>query len=318
MPAITLQEVDKVEIITLQDNYVDIAAMDNSAIVARAMPIKDGEIKNSILAEHGFSAVVKTTTEDNVRTMLFDFGFSEHGAAFNARTMGVPMEDVEVMALSHGHSDHFGGFRELVKMIGRDGIELVAHPAVFAYPRYLKLGEDFKIYFPRIAREEAEQAHVKIVETAEPFLLLDGNVLFLGAVKRATDFEKGFPIAHYEEDGTEKWDPIEDDTAVVMNVRGKGLVVLSGCAHSGIINTVRYAQEVTGIDTVYAVMGGFHLTGPLFEAIIERTTEELKKFNPSYVIPTHCTGRKAIMHIEKEMPEAFVLNMSGTTLTFSA
>jgi 7,8-dihydropterin-6-yl-methyl-4-(beta-D-ribofuranosyl)aminobenzene 5'-phosphate synthase len=122
----------------------------------------------------------------------------------------------------------------------------------------------------------------------------------------------------YDEDGQEKWDPIEDDTAIVVHVRGKGLVILSGCAHSGIINTVRYAQEVTGVDAVYVVMGGFHLTGADFEPVIEPTVEALRKLDPQYVVPTHCTGRKAIMHIEREMPENFLLNMSGTTMVFQA
>jgi 7,8-dihydropterin-6-yl-methyl-4-(beta-D-ribofuranosyl)aminobenzene 5'-phosphate synthase len=77
-------------------------------------------------------------------------------------------------------------------------------------------------------------------------------------------------------------------------------------------------MKVAGVDRVCAVIGGFHLSGPFFEPIIERTTDELKALNPLYVVPTHCTGRKAIMHIEREMPGQFILNMSGTKLTFSA
>jgi 7,8-dihydropterin-6-yl-methyl-4-(beta-D-ribofuranosyl)aminobenzene 5'-phosphate synthase len=315
---VTLNEVDKVEILTLQDNYIDITAMDNNEIVTRAMPLADGEVKSSFLAEHGFSAVVKTTKGDETRTMLFDFGFSEIGAAYNAKKLGVPMGDVEVMALSHGHSDHFGGFKEMIDLIGKRDIELVVHPGVFASPRYLKFGEELKVYFPKLMREEIEGYGVNVVETEKPYPLLDGDALFLGYVERKTDFEKGFPIAHYEENGTEKWDPIADDTAIAVNVKGKGLVVLSGCAHSGIVNTVFAAKAATGTDKVHAVMGGFHLSGPLFEPIIGRTTEELQKINPDYIIPTHCTGRNAIMHMEKEMPGKFILNMSGTTLTFSA
>ena len=201
---ISITEVDKVEILTLQDNYIDITAMDNNEIVTRAMPIADGEVKNSFLAEHGFCAVVKTTKGDKTRTMLFDFGFSEIGAAYNAKKLGVPMGDIEVMALSHGHSDHFGGFKEMVALIGKKDIKLVVHPGVFASPRYLKFGEEFKVYFPKLVREEIEEKGVKIIETEEPYPLLDGDVLFLGYVERKTDFEKGFPVAHYEENGTEK------------------------------------------------------------------------------------------------------------------
>jgi 7,8-dihydropterin-6-yl-methyl-4-(beta-D-ribofuranosyl)aminobenzene 5'-phosphate synthase len=101
-----------------------------------------------------------------------------------------------------------------------------------------------------------------------------------------------------------------------MNLKEKGLVILSGCAHAGIINTVQYAIEVTGIDKIHAVMGGFHLSGPFFETIIDRTTQELQNLHPTFVIPTHCTGRKAIMAIEKQMPNQFILNMAGTKLTF--
>ena len=151
----------------------------------------------------------------------------------------------------------------------------------------------------------------------DPRLLVDGQLLYLGESPKKTSFEKGFPRMYYDEDEHSRWDPIEDDTAVVANVKGKGLVILSGCAHSGIVNTVNYAREITGIDKIYVVMGGFHLSGADFEPIIEPTADALKELNPEYVIPTHCTGRKATMHFEKEMPDQFLLNMSGTRMVFA-
>ena len=313
-----ITEVDRVEILSLQDNYIDVTSQDNSDIVKRATPMLDGEIKNSIQAEHGFSAIVRTTTGNSTRTMLFDFGFSPNGAAYNAKALGVPMGEVEVMVLSHGHSDHFGGIAELTRMISKTGIQLVLHPRAFSYPRYLKPFPHFKMFFPRLIREDLEKEEIEIVETTELYPLLGGHVLFLGEIKRTTDFEKGFPIAYRKQDGKEERDPIEDDTAIAMNIKGKGLVILSGCSHSGIINTVNHARKVTGIEKVHAVMGGFHLAGPLFEPIIEATTEAMRKIDPDYIIPCHCTGRKAVMHMEKEMPERFIFNMSGTKLTFSA
>ena len=98
---------------------------------------------------------------------------------------------------------------------------------------------------------------MKLVETRTPLVLPGGDILFLGEIPRRTDFEKGFPIAHYREDGVEKWDPIEDDTSLVMNLRGKGLIILSGCAHSGIVNTVRYAKEITGVRLSMQSWAGF-------------------------------------------------------------
>jgi len=313
-----VNECDKIEILTLQDNYIEITAGDNSEIITRAAPVREGSISQSILAEHGYCAVVKTTTGKEVRTLLFDFGFSEEGAAYNAKALGVDMRQVEAAALSHGHSDHTGGIAKLGAMIGKKDVPIAVHPGAFKSPRYIKLGEELKIYFPKLTRESLDEAGFKIIETKAPYTLLDGDVLFLGEIPKLTDFEKGWALVHYQENGAEKWDPIEDDTSVVMNLKGKGLVILSGCAHAGIVNTVGYAIEQTGVKNVHAVMGGFHLSGPAFEPIIGRTTEELKKINPAYVIPVHCTGRKAIMHMEKEMPQQFILNMSGTKLTFTA
>ena len=313
-----LNEVDKVEVLTLQDNYVDVAAFDSSEIVQRAMPIKDQEIKNSILAEHGFSALVTVTSQDRARTILFDFGFSEHGAAYNADALEVDLSAVEALVLSHGHMDHFGGMEQLAERVGKNGIELVLHPTAFRTSRYVKVSEEFKIKLPSLNRQKIENAGISIVESREPRMMLDDSLLFLGEIPKQTDFEKGFPKMHYDEDKKEKWDPIEEDTAIVIDVKGRGLVILSGCAHSGIINTVEYAREVTGVDSVFVVMGGFHLTGADFEPIIEPTTEALKALNPQYVVPTHCTGRKAVMHIENEMPDKFLLNMSGTKMIFTA
>jgi 7,8-dihydropterin-6-yl-methyl-4-(beta-D-ribofuranosyl)aminobenzene 5'-phosphate synthase len=316
MTPYAVKEIDKCEILTLQDNYIEITAGDNNEIIHRAAAVKEGSIRNSILAEHGYCALVKTTTGNRTRTLLFDFGFSEDGAAANAKALGADMKEVEAAALSHGHSDHTGGIAALGAMIGKKDVPLAIHPAAFKSPRYIKISDQLKIYFPKLTRENLQQSGFKIVESKTPVSLLDGDVLFLGEIPKRTDFEKGMAVAHFEENCMEKWDPIEDDTSVVMNLKGKGLVILSGCAHSGIINTVRQAIEVTGINQIHAVMGGFHLSGPAFEAIIGRTTEELKKFEPVFVVPTHCTGRKAVIHMEKEMPNQFLLNMSGTKLTF--
>jgi 7,8-dihydropterin-6-yl-methyl-4-(beta-D-ribofuranosyl)aminobenzene 5'-phosphate synthase len=316
MASAKLNAVDKIEILTLQDNYIEMTAMDNSAVINRAAPLKEGEIRASIVAEHGFSALIKSTVNGNAHTLLFDFGFSEDGAAKNAKTLGVNMAEVEAAALSHGHSDHTGGITNLAAMTGKKNIPFLVHPSAFKSPRYIKYSEELKIHFPKLTREMIQSSGFSVIESDKPYYLLDDTILFLGEIPRLTDFEKGFPVAHWQKDGKEMWDAIEDDTSVVMSLKDKGLVIVSGCAHAGIINTVNHAIDVTGINKIHVVMGGFHLSGPLFEGIIDRTTQELKKLNPDYIIPMHCTGRKAIMEMEKQMPDKFILNMSGTKLTF--
>lgn len=315
---ISINEADKVEILTLQDNYIDLVSGDSTAMLKRALPLKGSEIRNSVLAEHGFSALVTIFARERSHRILFDFGFSEQGAAFNVDALDVDLKEVETLVLSHGHTDHLGGLRQLVEKSGRKGIELVVHPAAFRHPRYIKLSEQLRVNFPPFTREIVQDMGVVLLEKKGPHPLSDGFLLFLGEIPRTSDFERGMPNAFYEDQGEPKHDPIEDDTAIVANVKGQGLVILSGCAHSGIINTVRYAREVTGVEKVFVVMGGFHLTGPDYASIIKPTTDALKDIGPRYVVPTHCTGRNAAIQIEKEMSREFLLNMVGTKLTFSA
>src|SRR5262249_50720149 len=132
---------------------------------------------------------------------------------------------------------------------------------------------------------------------------------------RTTEFEKGFPI-HQSKHG-DHWEPdplISDDQCVIINVKDRGLVICTGCGHSGIINIIRHAQTLTGVQQIYAVVGGFHLTGMLFEPIIPVTVAALKQINPRYVMPGHCTGWSATHQIARALPEAFIANSVGTTL----
>lgn len=285
-------------------------------MVRRAAPLKGNEFSNSILAEHGFSALVKTYNDEITRAMIFDFGLSEDVAMRNAKALNLDLGGIEAAALSHGHIDHFGGIIKLGESVGKKNIELVAHPSVFKSNRFILPFKDFKIIMPAPEESKIRNAGFNVFKTEKPYFLLDNEVLFLGEIPRTTSFERGMPNAFFEDKGEYQPDLIEDDTAIAMHLQGKGLIVLSGCAHSGIVNTVRYAQQITGIQKVHAVMGGFHLSGPLFEPIIGETVNALKELKPDYIIPTHCTGRKATYEFEREMPEAFILNMAGTTITF--
>jgi 7,8-dihydropterin-6-yl-methyl-4-(beta-D-ribofuranosyl)aminobenzene 5'-phosphate synthase len=165
---------------------------------------------------------------------------------------------------------------------------------------------------------DLDREGVSIVEERGPSLLLDGMILVTGQVERETDFEKGFPLQFARTpDG---WEPdtwIWDDQAVVCHVKNKGLVVVSSCSHSGAINVLRHAQHMTGVTTVYAFVGGMHLTGGLFEPIIPRTIAELAAIGPAVVVPGHCTGWKATQEIARTLPEAFVQSSVGTRLHFA-
>jgi 7,8-dihydropterin-6-yl-methyl-4-(beta-D-ribofuranosyl)aminobenzene 5'-phosphate synthase len=152
-----------------------------------------------------------------------------------------------------------------------------------------------------------------VLKNQATFTLASNLVLVTGEVERVTDFEKGFPSAEAKVSGEWVVDPFRDDQGVALHVKGKGLVVLSGCSHAGIINTVKHAQKVTGIEKVHAVLGGFHLNGPPFEPIIGRTIDEMKKIGPDIVAPMHCTGWKAMNQFAEEMPDQFMLTSVGST-----
>lgn len=311
-----LREIEKIEILTLLDNYVDMVAQDNSDIVQRAMPLDDGFFKKSVAAEHGYSAVISVDDGQASRKLLFDFGFSEQGAVYNAEILGVDFKEIECVALSHGHPDHLGGFAEVTKRLGN--VPMVVHPAAFIVNRYLKTPAGSLLQFAQFTEEQVKQAGLELIKSEGPYPLLENTMLFLGGIPRQVPFETGLPGFRHHDGTEEHLDTIDDDSGLVCHLKGKGLVILAGCAHSGIINMVKWAQEATGVDKVHAIMGGFHLSGEFFEPIIEPTIEALKEIDPDYILPTHCTGRNAAMRIEAAMPEKFILNMAGTTITFQA
>ena len=146
-----------------------------------------------------------------------------------------------------------------------------------------------------------------------PTAIAGNTILVTGEVARTTDFEKGMPGAYVEKDRHLLPDPIMDDQSLIVHLQGKGLVLITGCCHAGIINTIRYAQNITGIGEVYAVLGGLHLSGPAFAPIVERTIEELQRIHPEVIVPMHCTGWDSTKRLAEAFKRGFVLNSVGTT-----
>ncbi|MFJ2399324.1 MBL fold metallo-hydrolase [Streptomyces sp. NPDC087843] len=144
--------------------------------------------------------------------------------------------------------------------------------------------------------------------------MLDSAVVITGEVDRTTDFEHGMPRAHQAWTGTQwRYDPLViDDQAVVIHLRGRGLVVLTGCGHAGVINILRCAQRLTAVDRVHALVGGLHLSGPAFEPVIARTVTALTDLTPELLAPGHCTGWRAQHTLAAPLPGAWVPS-SGTT-----
>jgi 7,8-dihydropterin-6-yl-methyl-4-(beta-D-ribofuranosyl)aminobenzene 5'-phosphate synthase len=267
-----------------------------------------------LVAEHGFAALVTVRRGASVTTMLFDTGLSPDAMITNAERLGVNLDDVQAVVLSHGHFDHAGG---LAGLIGRGGVRrlpMVVHPLVWTRRRIAVPGQDV-FELPILSRRALEDEGIEVVERRVPSLLVDGCVLITGEVDRTTEFERGMPAAHEAHTaGDWRHDPLViDDQALVVHLKGRGLVVLTGCGHAGVINIVRHAQRLTGIDRLHGLVGGFHLSGPTFEPIIAPTVAALSQSAPHLVAPGHCTGWRAQHALAGAMPEAWVPSSSGTT-----
>ena len=170
---------------------------------------------------------------------------------------------------------------------------------------------------PAPNRADLIEAGYYLVEKQSPSLWIKDRILVTGEIPRTNDFEKGFPNHYSEIDGNMENDPlIKDDQAIVLNIKDKGLVVITGCAHAGIINIIKYAKELSGEDRIYGLIGGMHLTGGVFEPLIPRTIDELELLKPRFIIPCHCSGLKAVTEIAKNMPNAFIQNSVGTNYIF--
>jgi 7,8-dihydropterin-6-yl-methyl-4-(beta-D-ribofuranosyl)aminobenzene 5'-phosphate synthase len=314
---VPLKVVDRVEVLTLIDNYVDLFLQPTETMTRPPLSKEGKVLADTLLAENGLSLLITVCQGEKKHTILLDTGYTKIGVPHNMEQLEINIKEIEAIVISHGHMDHTGSLNPILdKIPGR--IPLVVHPGAFQYPRYTRQPDGSKNLWPlTLVRDDLEQRNVEIVESETPTLIAEDMVMVTGTVERITQFEKGLPNALVEKDGEIVRDPIIDDQALVIKLNNKGLVIITGCAHAGVINTVMFAQKTTGEQKIHAVLGGFHLSGPFFEKIHDETFEELKKFDPDVILPMHCTGLKAIQRLQKEFPSSFALNSVGSKITFS-
>jgi 7,8-dihydropterin-6-yl-methyl-4-(beta-D-ribofuranosyl)aminobenzene 5'-phosphate synthase len=319
MNGMMIREADKVEIVVLVDNYSDFFLPDsNVAKRLRVMP------PSGPLSEPGLSYLIKVYAGTESHTLLFDTGVSGICLLHNAQTfasslavmmgqVGADFKDIEAVILSHGHFDHFGGLLAFLDHAKKE-MPVFLQADAFVSRRF-KVNPQLRLDMPGMNEMALTKAGANLNKTEGPLTIASGLVLLSGKVERQTDFEKGMP--EMEAKINDDWiqDPFYDDQGLAVNIKGCGLVVVGGCSHAGIINTVKYLQKVSRIDKVHAVLGGFHLSGEN-EKIIDPTIVEMKAIDPDYIVPMHCTGWKAINRFAEKMPESFILNSVGTTYIF--
>jgi 7,8-dihydropterin-6-yl-methyl-4-(beta-D-ribofuranosyl)aminobenzene 5'-phosphate synthase len=332
--------VDAVNITVLVDNRADLIVKSGDTVQYFT--------DKALLAEHGFSAVIhfpsgswRDQTEEvpgENGDILWDVGVTPISLMENLHRMEIDPSSFGLIALSHGHHDHTAALSEVLaamnlgsepkeweepitaekvdRWVDSGRVSVIAHPAAYRERWWEK--EDGTLVGPHNPppRLEWESLGAKIICSEKPYRLSSG-CWTTGYVPRESFEQSGRPPKLYYRQGDVLVpDDLEEDQAIVIHVRKKGLVILSGCAHAGIINTVRYARDISGIDRIHAILGGFHLARSKPEEI-QATINAIREFNPQVVVPCHCTGFDAMCAFSQQMPAQFFPGVVGATYRFS-
>lgn len=258
-----------------------------------------------LLAEYGLSIVVET---DDVN-ILFDTGASI-SASYNADVLGIDLSKIDKVVLSHGHYDHTGGLRQILGKMGEE-VEIIAHPDIWAAKYSRSQGRKDRYNGIPFQRQELERLGANFNLTTKPVRITD-SIMTTGEVPMVTDFEEIEPVFFVKQDSSWQPDKLLDDQALIINAE-PGLIVILGCAHRGPINTLYYAQQLTGVKSIHTVLGGSHLIHASEERIW-LTIAALKELGVQRLGLCHCTGLPAIMLIAHEFEDKFFFNNAGTRL----
>lgn len=312
--AIGVTEVDKLTVWLLTDNYYDANRAD-AKITKRYRSVAG----KSIHAEHGLSFYIETTVNGKTSAGMFDFGLDPVGVLNNIALLGIDVGKAKAFSLSHGHYDHYTSAVSILKQNHSriaGGTPFYVGEEAFARRYSLRPGMPDPTDLGQLKKEDIEALGLKVVEVKAPVEIVPG-MYSTGYIARVTPYE--IVASNFQ---VKRGDKIEHDTfpgeqAMFFNIKGKGLVVLSGCSHSGIVNAIKQAKKNAGTDKIHAIMGGFHLINAKPE-LIQSTAADIKAIKPDYIVPLHCTGFDAVTAFSREMPNEFILNTAGTQYTFAA
>ena len=262
----------------------------------------------------GISLMVTGRIGDQQRSALFDGGPTGLAVEYNVPRLGIDMSVIEAVVLSHGHIDHAGGLPAALGLItaanGGNRVPIHVNPEMFHHRgERLDNGEIYPLEdIPSV--EALEDAGGQVMNDPEPRLLLDGMFYLSGEIPRTTSYEKGIPVQVKRNETDSDWEPdpwVMDERYLAVNVRDKGIMVFTACSHAGLINVLRHARDNFAPTPLYGVMGGFHLAGRIFEAIIPETVQDLQEFDLKVIVPGHCTGWRAVHRIVEMFGDSIVV-----------
>ncbi|MCJ7813955.1 MAG: MBL fold metallo-hydrolase [Candidatus Atribacteria bacterium] len=286
-----LKGVDYLKITTVVDNYA--------------------EKGTSFLAQHGLSLFIEVKSNKSAVKILLDTGQSSSTLLYNTRLLNINPNSVDLIFLSHCHNDHTGGILGLLNEIDKK-VPVVAHPEIFRENYNFQGIISSKGISEENSRENIIKKGGQIILIKEPFQIYDG-VISSGEVERMTDFEsKGIGTFNLKE-GILMPDDLKDDMSIIVNIKNKGLFIIAGCSHSGILNIINHSIKITGNKKIYGIMGGLHLVGSSKEKI-KKTISGITDFNPEKIVVGHCTGLEAIAEFSSVFGEKFSYMHVGKTI----
>jgi 7,8-dihydropterin-6-yl-methyl-4-(beta-D-ribofuranosyl)aminobenzene 5'-phosphate synthase len=302
----SLNAVDALEVMVLVDNIVDPLSTlpkgvtgENAVLMANGLMVSSGHVR--CCANHGLSLVITARVGSDIQILLFDAGPEAYTFARNSDRLGTPFGEVGAIFLSHGHWDHGGGLPEALRLVtaanGRNPVPFHVNPGMFA-TRGMRQANGIVIPAERVMDPiELERRGAAIVNSPDARAIMEQMFYVSGEIPRVTSYERGLPPhVRLAQDGV-TWEPdplILDERYIAAHVKGKGVVVFTACSHSGVINVLKDASNVFGEVPLYAVMGGFHLSGAEVEAIIPDTVRDFGEFKLKRIVPCHCTGWRAV------------------------
>jgi 7,8-dihydropterin-6-yl-methyl-4-(beta-D-ribofuranosyl)aminobenzene 5'-phosphate synthase len=334
----TAPTVDSLTVRVITDSAYDTPRPVNNkwVKVSRAPTNSRTDYRKALHSEWGLSLGLESRIGTETRHLLLDFGYTSAALLNNMELVGVDPGKVQGFIMSHGHYDHFGG---LLGFLEKHRANLPADLSLFAGGEdnfcLRKQGTGTPGHFSDwgvLDRADLEKHRVKLVMCERPTVVMR-HAFTTGTIKR-TSFEQmlpntrveyfkrnnvgcDLPEANAKAGGNHAADTHIHEHGTCFNVKDRGLVVISSCGHAGIVNTTRQAMEVSGVNKVHAVMGGFHLF-PAGEEYLRQTVAEMQKLNPDVIIPMHCSGPGLVVILRDLLGDRLVTSTTGTTFQFGA
>jgi len=322
-----LAQADRAEILILVDNVTDNLSS-VPAYVETEMPrlwkrgLKLLSGRCMCCAAHGLACAVTVWRGDTAHTLLFDTGPDDSVFGRNVERLGFDMGGIESIVLSHGHWDHSGAMLLALEMIqlsnGGRPVPTYMHPGMYR-SRAMKAADGSMRPFADVpSQAQLEQAGALVVNAIEPQLILDDLYYVSGEIPRVTAFETGMQGQHRRTLDGQGWEPdplVIDERFIAVSVKGKGVIVLTACSHAGVVNVMTHARECFAGETLYGVLGGFHLSGGN-ERIIPETVAELRAFELKMIAAAHCTGWRAVNALANAFGDAVAPAAVGKVYRF--